>query len=73
MVAVESDRGGRELLQEMDWHPQRGLAFFAWHAKAVADFEQLTTVQGLDQVRRLPGDVFGAAPATKAMGSVTER
>jgi Second Messenger Oligonucleotide or Dinucleotide Synthetase domain len=64
---------GENFCEKWNWHPQRARAFFAWHAKAVADFEQLTTVQGLDQVRRLLGDVFGAAPATKAMDSLTER
>jgi hypothetical protein len=33
----------------------------------------LTAVQGLDQVRRLLGDVFGTAPAARAMDSLTER
>jgi len=64
---------GENFCEKWNEHPQRARAFFAWHAKAVADFEQLTTVQGLDQVRRLLGDVFGAAPATRAMDSLTER
>ena len=32
-----------------------------------------SAAQGLDQVRRLLGDVFGTAPANKAMDSLTER
>jgi hypothetical protein len=64
---------GENFCEKWNWHPQRARAFFAWHAKVVADFKQLTTVQGLDQVRRLLGDVFGTAPATKAMDSLTER
>jgi hypothetical protein len=53
-------------------YPQRAQAFFAWHGKAVADIEQLATVHGLDEVRRLLGGIFGTAPANKAMDSLTE-
>ena len=64
---------GENFCEKWNEHPQRAQAFFAWHAKALADFEQLTTVQGLDQVRRLLSDVFGAAPATEAIDLLTER
>ena len=45
----------------------RAAAFFEWHRKVIADVEHLASAQGLDQVRRLLGDIFGTAPANKAM------
>jgi len=48
-------------------------AFFEWHGKIVADLERLAGARGLDQVRRLLGDIFGSAPANNAMDSFTER
>jgi hypothetical protein len=64
---------GENFCEKWNKHPERARAFFAWHSKVVADVEQLTSAQGLDQVRRLLGDIFGTAPANKAMDSLTER
>jgi Second Messenger Oligonucleotide or Dinucleotide Synthetase domain len=64
---------GENFCEKWNKHPERAQAFFAWHGKAVADVEQLASAQGLDQVRRLLGDIFGTAPANKAMDSLTDR
>jgi hypothetical protein len=64
---------GENFCEKWNKHPERAQAFFSWHGKAVADLEQLATAQGLDQVRRLLGGIFGAAPANTAMDSLTER
>lgn len=64
---------GENFCEKWNKHPERALAFFEWHAKAVADVEQLAAAPGLDQVRRLLGKIFGSTPANKAMDSLTER
>lgn len=64
---------GENFCEKWNKHPQRAVAFFEWHGKIVADVERLAAARGLDQVRRLLSDIFGTAPANKAMDSLTER
>jgi Second Messenger Oligonucleotide or Dinucleotide Synthetase domain len=52
---------------------RRAVAFFAWHAELLRDLEALASAEGLDQVRRRLGSIFGAAPATQAMDALIER
>jgi hypothetical protein len=63
---------GENFCEKWNKHPERAQAFFSWHGQAVADIEHLASAQGLDQVRRLLGSIFGTAPANKAMDSFTE-
>lgn len=64
---------GENFCEKWNKHPERAIAFFEWHGKIVADVEHLAAAHGLDQVRRLLGNIFGTAPANKAMDSLTER
>ena len=64
---------GENFCEKWNKYPERATAFFAWHAKAIAAVERLAAAQGLDQVRRLLGDVFGSAAANWAVDSLTER
>jgi hypothetical protein len=64
---------GENFCEKWNKNPERAQAFFAWHGQVVADMQQLASAQGLDQVRRLLGGIFGTAPANKAMDSLTER
>jgi hypothetical protein len=64
---------GENFCEKWNKYPERAAAFFEWHHKVVADVEHLAGARGLDQVRRLLGDIFGTAPANKAMDSLTER
>lgn len=64
---------GENFCEKWNKHPERAVAFFEWHDKIVADVERLAAARGLDQVRRLLGDIFGSAPANKAMDSLTEQ
>jgi hypothetical protein len=64
---------GENFCEKWNKHPERAAAFFAWHRKIVADVEHLAEARGLDQVRRLLGEIFGTAPANKAMDSLTDR
>lgn len=64
---------GENFCEKWNKHPERAIAFFEWHAKVVNDLELLAQSSGLDQIRRLLGDIFGSAPADKAMDSLTEQ
>ena len=64
---------GENFCEKWNKYPERATAFFAWHAKALTAVERLSAAQGLDQVRRLLGDVFGTAAANWATDSLTER
>lgn len=64
---------GENFCEKWNKYPERAVAFFEWHDKIVADVERLAAARGLDQVRRLLGDIFGTAPANNAMDSLTER
>jgi hypothetical protein len=63
---------GENFCEKWNKHPERAVAFFEWHGQAVADVEQLAAAPGLDQVRLLLANIFGSAPANKAMDSLTE-
>jgi hypothetical protein len=41
---------GENFADRWNTEPARVTAFFAWHAKALADFEQLADLQGLDRI-----------------------
>ncbi|EAQ35296.1 hypothetical protein NB311A_13306 [Nitrobacter sp. Nb-311A] len=64
---------GENFCEKWNKYPERAIAFFEWHRRILADVELLARAQGLDQVRRRLGDVFGMGPANKAMDSLTER
>ena len=61
---------GENFCEKWNKDPRRAAAFFSWHAEALRDLEALAAAEGLDQVRRQLGSIFGAAPATKAMDSL---
>jgi hypothetical protein len=64
---------GENFAEKWNKYPERAAAFYAWHAQAVSDLERLATVQGLDELRRLLGGVFGGEPVGRAMDAMTER
>jgi hypothetical protein len=64
---------GENFCEKWNKHPERADAFIEWHRKAVSDVEHLTSAHGLDRVRSLLSDIFGAMPANKAMDSLTAR
>lgn len=45
--------------------PRRARAFYAWHAKAVADMEGLAAAEGTDRVRKRMDDAFGPRPVAR--------
>lgn len=64
---------GENFCEKWNKHPERAAAFFKWHSKLIADVERLAAAQGLDDVRRLLGDVVGRAPANAALDALTAR
>ncbi len=64
---------GENFAEKWNKDPRRAVAFNAWHRQALSDLEKLNTAQGLDEIRRLLGGVFGNAPAAKAMDALTDR
>jgi hypothetical protein len=64
---------GENFCEKWNNDPRRAVAFHSWHAKALLDLETLAAAEGLDQMRRLLGSIFGTAPATKAIDALTER
>lgn len=64
---------GENFAEKWNKDPRRAVAFHSWHAQALSDLEKLKTAQGLDEIRRLLGGVFGNAPAAKAVDALTDR
>jgi SMODS domain-containing protein len=64
---------GENFAEKWNKDPRHATAFFSWHAQALADLKKLASVQGLDEVTRLLGGIFGNAPATKALNALTDR
>lgn len=55
------------------WNHDGRLAdnFFSWHKQALADFGNLPSVSGLDQIKQSLSPVFGENVVSKAMSSLT--
>lgn len=64
---------GENFAEKWNKDPRRAVAFHSWHSQALSDLEKLKTAQGLDEIRRLLGGVFGNAPAAKAVDDLTDR
>ncbi|MHC2618236.1 hypothetical protein ACVIW2_000267 [Bradyrhizobium huanghuaihaiense] len=64
---------GENFCEKWNKHPERAAAFFEWHTKLISDVERLAAAQGLDDVRRLLGDVVGRSPANAALDALTAR
>ncbi|MGY3038315.1 hypothetical protein ACVIIV_007485 [Bradyrhizobium sp. USDA 4354] len=64
---------GENFCEKWNKHPERAAAFFQWHSKLIADVERLAAAEGLDDVRRLLGDIVGRSPANAAMDALTAR
>jgi hypothetical protein len=63
---------GENFAERWNDEPDRARAFFAWHAKAVADLERLAIVEGLDQVRSHMNEAFGEWLVGRAFGALDQ-
>jgi hypothetical protein len=63
---------GENFAERWNDDPRRARAFFAWHAKVLADLEKLANVEGVDQVRSRMNDTFGEGVVGRAFGALDE-
>jgi Second Messenger Oligonucleotide or Dinucleotide Synthetase domain len=63
---------GENFAEKWNKDPRRAVAFHSWHTQALSDLEKLKAAEGLDEIRRLLGGVFGNAPAAKALDALTD-
>lgn len=63
---------GENFAERWNTEPARVTAFYAWHAKALADFEGLRDLEGVDLIARSLGKSFGDSIVGKVMDSRTQ-
>jgi hypothetical protein len=63
---------GENFAERWNDEPDRAAAFFAWHAKAVADLENLPLVEGSDTVRSRMDNAFGSGPVSGAFAALEQ-
>jgi hypothetical protein len=63
---------GENFADRWNTEPARVTAFFAWHAKALADFEQLADLQGLDRITVNLEKSLGGAAVRRVMDKRTD-
>jgi Second Messenger Oligonucleotide or Dinucleotide Synthetase domain len=61
---------GENFAEKWNSEPARAEAFFAWHARALADLEHLTDGDGLDEMSRRMTDAFGRRPVKEVLDEV---
>jgi hypothetical protein len=62
---------GENFAEKWNREPELARAFFAWHARAMFDLEDLARNIGLDLLTKGLNRAFGAAPTAKAMAAMT--
>lgn len=63
---------GENFADRWNTEPARVQAFFAWHAKALSDFEKVASVEGLDRITTNLEDSLGDAVVRRVMDKRTE-
>lgn len=63
---------GENFAEKWNLDARLAQAFFAWHNAALADFERLTPLAGLDEMGRALGGFLGAGPVNKALSTITQ-
>ena len=63
---------GENFAEKWNQDAQRARAFFSWQARALADIEKLSAMDGLDSLTRSLSDTFGPGPANHALARLTE-
>lgn len=62
---------GENFAEKWNQDPRLAQAFFAWHKAALADFERLAPLAGLDEMGRALGGFLGTEPVNKALAALT--
>ena len=63
---------GENFAEKWNQDAQRARAFFSWQARALADIEKLSAMDGLDSLTRSLSDTFGPGPANHALARLTK-
>lgn len=58
---------GENFAERWNTEPARAAAFYGWHAKALADFEALPDLEGIDVLARSLGNSFGGSVVGKVI------
>ncbi|MFD2054913.1 nucleotidyltransferase [Mesorhizobium calcicola] len=64
---------GENFAERWNKEPARATAFYAWNAKALADFENLSELEGLDRISKKLGDAYGKTVVSRVMDARTEQ
>lgn len=64
---------GENFAEKWNADPARAEAFYAWHARFMADIERLRNAAGIDVIRKSMADAFGSVPVTAVFDAVTSR
>ncbi|MBS0243289.1 MAG: nucleotidyltransferase [Proteobacteria bacterium] len=64
---------GENFAEKWNRDPKLAKAFFAWHARAVLDLEELARAVGLDLLTKNLNRAFGSVPTTKVMAAMTRQ
>lgn len=64
---------GENFAEKWNREPALARAFFAWHARALSDLEELAHSVGLDPLTKSLSRAFGAAPTAKVMAALTQQ
>jgi hypothetical protein len=63
---------GENFAEKWNCDPRRAESFFKWHARAVADFEALIEISGLDRIATHLSQMLGDGPVRKVMASFAD-
>jgi hypothetical protein len=63
---------GENFADRWNTEPARVQAFYAWHAKALADFEKAATLEGLDRITKSLEDSLGGTVVRRVMDRRTD-
>ncbi|MCC0057770.1 MAG: nucleotidyltransferase [Hyphomicrobiaceae bacterium] len=69
---VNETTEGENFADRWNTEPARAQAFFVWHAKALSDFENAASVEGIDRVTHGLEDILGSSVVRRVMDRRTE-
>ncbi|MDA8587205.1 nucleotidyltransferase [Rhodobacteraceae bacterium] len=64
---------GENFADRWNLEPQRAAAFYAWHGKALSDFQAMRDAEGLDGVTKTAKSNFGDKVVTRVMDARTNK
>jgi hypothetical protein len=71
-VVANETTVGENFAERWNAEPARVAAFYEWHAKALADFEALSSLEGIDLLTKSLEDSLGSSVVHKVMNARTE-